>query len=146
MAKLSKTLKDAYKSYPHNITKRDPFFVENTEFREICVAANRIIMDKCMQGDVFLIPHYLGDIFVRKKKIPMRLQKRQVDHRLSKLHKKTIYHNNNHSDQFYAKWTWDKKKTKLSNKFAYNFKAVRKNNRLLAKNIKINNTINNYLS
>jgi hypothetical protein len=146
MAKLAKTLKDAYLSYPNRISAKDPFYVSNVDFRAICLAANRVIMDRCMEGESFHMPHFLGEIRIKKVKIPISLQKRKINYKLTKEFRKAIYHSNNHSEQYYAKWFWDKGKCKVPNKTAYKFRGTRKNNRLLAKNIIVNNTINNYLS
>ena len=83
----------------------------------------------------FKVPSGLGSI--RIKKI-ISNQKRRVDWKATREHDTKIYHLNFHTDGYYYKWFWHKKKALFTNKSAYSFSPTRKNKRTLASLLKSN--------
>ena len=143
--KHSKTLLDAYQQYPYK-DKKHPLYVSKKDYLDICKKANQYIIDELIYNhQSFRLPERLGIIYIQKLKIPQHLQDRAIDYKNTKKYGKPIYHNNNHSSNYFVKFKWDKASIKLSNKNLYTFKSTRTNNRDLAKHIKQSSSIMDYL-
>ena len=130
----SKTLVDSYKEFDKsgdNIYK-----VDKSTYRNICIDFNEMLIDYIISdaGEVTL-PCRLGTLRIKKIKSKNR---KMVDWKLTKEYGKLIYHLNMHTDGYYYKWFWHKKKAIFTNKSAYSFSPTRNNKRTLASLLKSN--------
>jgi hypothetical protein len=120
--------------------------VSKKDYQDICKKANHYIINQLIENhESFKIPEKLGTLYIQKIKIPEHLKDRAIDYKNTKKYGKPIYHNNNHSNNYFVKFKWDKSNIKLSNKNIYTFKSTRTNNRNLAKHIKEGHPIMDYL-
>jgi len=119
---------------------------EYSLYKEIIDTFHKVLSHNLIhKGDRYKLPHRLGVLSIRKKKI--NPNKRMVDFAKTKKHGVTIYHNNYHSEGFYAFYFWDKAYPQGTFRYKQLFKFVptRYNKRTLSKNISENNSINKYL-
>lgn len=87
------------------------------------------------KGYRYKLPHKLGYLEVSKTK--MQYVRLKLDYQKWKETGMKIFHENNHSDGWYARTHWEKKSCKISNKTWYAFKLVRGNTRLIASKMKV---------
>jgi hypothetical protein len=135
MSKRSKTLLDAYKSFKKENAK-EPLLskIDKETYKKVCTEFNKLLSHKIMtEAYEFKLPANLGSIRVKKIK---GNNTRRVDWETTKKHNTKIYHLNFHTDGFYYKWFWHKKKALFTNKSAYSFTPTRYNKRTLAKLLK----------
>ena len=141
--RVAVTHKDAYRDYPPGFNMKDPLYCDSKTYVTVCREFNKLFSKEIMEtGYKYKLPYFFGDISITKCKLPS-LYGRSVDRVLSKEYKKTIYHNNEHSFGFYARWKW--KKGNLPNGSVFKFIPSRRNKRALAKLIKEDNQINKYI-
>ena len=115
--------KDKHKS---NVSKK--------EYRDICCAFNKKIVDVALTGRVVKLPFRMGEIWI--KKIKTNWDNPPIDLNESKKQGKTIYHLNMHSDGWWARWYWTRTNSRISNVTYYSFDATRDNSRAVAKIMK----------
>jgi len=145
--KLTKTLKDSYKTYK----KDNPKGVSAKIFVSICKKFNKKVIDKIVyQSFEFRIPHQLG--FIRVKKCVTTIEVTE-DGKLNttrlkpdwkacweywyKIYpgktrqeivdipdKKLIYHYNDDTDGFYYKFYWDRRVSNVRNQSLYKFRPT----------------------
>jgi len=143
--KYSRTLSDAYKSFPNNVTERDSYYADYSTFVNICKEFNKLLIQKLVkEGIKFKMPFLRSYLQIKKGLIPEHLRDRKIDFKKSKELKKQVFHNNNHSSNEYAKYEWKRVGYNIKNRNFYKFTPTRGNKRYLAKEIKENNTIINY--
>tara|TARA_R110000764_G_scaffold168246_2_gene255504 strand:+ start:316 stop:759 length:444 start_codon:yes stop_codon:yes gene_type:complete len=104
--------------------------VSKKEYRDVCCAFNKKLTETILTGRIFSIPHGLGDFCVRKFETDW--EKPPVDLRASKLAGKQIFHLNDHSDGFWARWYWKRACTRTTNLIYYSFAPSRANSRAIA--------------
>jgi hypothetical protein len=137
MKKRSKTLLDAYKDFRKE-SKKEPLLlnISRALYRTICMEFNRLLSENIMKEALeFKIPANLGALRVKKIK---GNKTRRVDWKTTKKHNTKVYHLNFHTDGYYYKWFWHKKRAIFTNKSAYSFTPTRYNKRTLAGLLKTN--------
>jgi hypothetical protein len=111
---------DIYKFYNKEYGNREGFYLTAKEFKNICSDYNKAIAALIVEESQSLtIPHRLGEMFVKKKKMDYEHLKLDFNH-----YKKTgvkRYHTNIHSKGWIAKWHWSKKNCVIKNKRYYSF-------------------------
>lgn len=134
------TLIDIYESYPYK--ERDSkYYVDKKTYVELNKDFYQLLMIYLITtGNTYKFPSGFGHIKVRKR----RQTSDRIDFKKTRELGKTIYFTNMHSNGYYARFKWYKSKVYLQNKNMYKFVPVRAMKRLLAKEIKDNNTILNY--
>jgi hypothetical protein len=118
---------------------------EYTKYKKVIDTFHKILAEEMMtNGTHYKLPHRLGTLGIRKKKSK---SKRAVDFAKTKEYGVTIYHNNYHSEGFYAFYHWNKDfpQAAFTYKQLYKFVPTRYNKRTLARKISDNNSINKYL-
>jgi hypothetical protein len=100
--------------------------------------ADAIVEELIKTGATFKMPNGLGTLTVYKKKTK---RGKMVDYNKTKQLGYTVYHNNYHSDQYYAYFDWD---TYHKCKTIFKLRMNRRHKRYLTKCIKENNAINTY--
>jgi len=143
------TLKNIWYSYPYRYNEKSQHYLTQRQFTDIAKSYFKRVSEEIIYSAYeYKFPHRLG--FLRVKKF--KGLKRQVDWALTNKfygkenkespsgQKTFIYHNNKHSAGYNARWWWTMNGwVKYNN--VYTFVATRTNKRLLAKQIKDNNTI-----
>lgn len=143
--KLRLTIPDIYKTY--NYPKDSPYYVTAKEYKQImdtfCILLVKYMVNT---GGKYKIPGGLGDLFVRRNKqvIERGNKYRRVDFGATKKLGMNIYHQNKHSNGYYARFKWDKSKVYVVHKHTFKFNATRWAKRYLAQQIKKENTIVKY--
>lgn len=135
--KRNKTLIDAYKAFKKEF-KGEKLLkgVDKATYRNVCMRFNELISTTIIEdSSEFKVPSALGSIRVKKIKSK---NKKRVDWKATKEHNVKVYHLNFHTDGFYYKWFWHKKKALFTNKSVYSFTPTRKNKRTLAALLKSN--------
>ena len=135
--KRNKTLVDAYEDFKEEFKDEKVMQdLDKATYRKVCIKFNELIADDIINSaEEFKLPSGLG--VIRIKKI-ISNQKRRVDWKATREHDTKIYHLNFHTDGYYYKWFWHKKKALFTNKSAYSFSPTRKNKRTLASLLKSN--------
>lgn len=117
-------LKDMYKFYKEKTTNP----VTYKEYREINTKYLKGIMDLIIHKAYnFRLPARLGFFRIRKTRIDYESGKFSIDWKQSKELGITVYHLNEHSDGFRAKFLWEKKRAilKEGTKRPYSFTLAR---------------------
>ena len=102
--KSSRTLVDSYVFYKKRQRRRRKRVLPYKKYMEINRLANKIAMDKALEGYHVKLPYKIGTIKIRKMQTNMNNLKLDLGH-----YKKTgekIAHLNIHSDGYYPKWMW----------------------------------------
>ena len=135
--KRNKTLVDAYNDFKEEFSDEKVMQdIDKATYRNVCIRFNELMSEDIINNaKEFKVPSGLGSI--RIKKI-ISNQKRRVDWKATREHDTKIYHLNFHTDGYYYKWFWHKKKALFTNKSAYSFSPTRKNKRTLASLLKSN--------
>ena len=125
----------------YSLTHAHKFYKEKTgddisrsDYRAICCAFNKAIVEEALEGKVVKLPHRMGSLWVKKYK--MDPNKPNIDLNESKKAGEVIYHLNFHSDGYNARWAWSKRNNLVTNLIYYSFHATRANSRALAKVMK----------
>lgn len=105
--------------------------VDLATYRKICYAFNKMLVDDVLEGKIVKLPHRLGSLWIKKYKI--NLEKLAIDFKATKEYGKTIYHLNEHSDGYEARWAWSKRNNLVRNLIYYSFTATRENSRRVSK-------------
>lgn len=132
------TLKECYKFYKQNLKyKNTPLNVSYSLYRNICVDFNKEISKKILyEAFEFKVPYKLGKLRIKKFKMTLSKKKLRIDFNATKKYGKTIYHLNDHSDNFAYRWFWDKSSILSVGKRTYSFEATRANKRAISPIIK----------
>lgn len=135
--KRNKTLVDAYLDFEKEFKDEKLMAdIDKATYRDICIRFNKLISKSIIENSFeFKLPAGLG--IIRIKKIA-NSNKRRVDWKSTKEHNVKVFHLNFHTDGFYFKWFWHKKKAIFTNKSAYSFSPTRENKRTLASLLKSN--------
>jgi hypothetical protein len=141
------TIKDFYTEYRYRHDVRDERYVDKKNYililRTFFKLLSKAIIEEAYE---YKIPHGLGFL----KVVKFKAKNRAVDWKKSNEYKekygiyKFIYHVNNHSEGFAARFYWDKKDAIIRNKSLYTFHTTRANARYIAKMIKDKNVIKKY--
>ena len=127
------TIKDIY--VQGNMKNR----VDYTTYSKIWTTFAGLVKERLIdKGESLKIPKGLGSLTVYKKKTG---RKQMIDYNKTKQLGMIIYHNNLHSDSYYAYFDWD---TNHKGRKIFKFRPTRDNSRYLAKCIKNKNNINIY--
>lgn len=124
--------------------KKYGFDIDLATYRAICCAFNKKIVQNVIDGKVVKLPHSLGDLWI--KKIKTNYDKPRVDLNETKKLGKTIYHLNEHSEGWWARWYWSRKCNLVTNMIYYSFQPTRENSRNVAKVMKKINGHKRYFS
>lgn len=119
---------DLYKYYSQTI--KDP--VEFTIFREIIFTHNKMMADEIIrQGSNVRLPNRLGYFRIRKTK--MNYKSLKFDYGTYNKTGVKAYHLNEHSDDFRARFLWNKAKCIVKGKRPWSFTPSRENKRAVSK-------------
>lgn len=133
MPKVSKgySLDHAYGFYKKkHFDKGDAYEVDKATYRKICYAFNKKVIDKALTGSLVKLPHSMGCIWCKKFKI--NWEKPPIDLNETRKKGKVVYHLNEHSNGWCARWTWSKRNNLIANLIYYSFKPTRSNSRKLS--------------
>lgn len=138
------TVRDIYKTYDY--PKDSPYYMTYREYKDImdsfCILLVKYLVNT---GDKYKIPGGMGTLFIRRnKQIIDENTYRRVDFGATRKLGKNIYHYNQHSNGYYARFKWDKTRAYIVNKHTFKFNATRWAKRYLAQQIKKENTIVKY--
>lgn len=120
------SLKHAYKFYKEKHTED----IDLSTYRKICCDFNKQIVEHILKGSVVKIPHSLGNLWI--KKIQTNWEKPRIDIQNTKKYGKKIYHLNEHSDGWWARWYWSKNNNLITNVTYYSFHPTRDNSRAVS--------------
>lgn len=110
------------------------------QVKQVMYLFNKILSSWLIEkGYRYKLPHRLGYFEVAKTKMQYHLLK--FDYGEWNKTGLKVYHENNHSDGWYARLHWEKKGSRVINKKWYYFKLVRANQRMIAKQMKENHKI-----
>jgi|SRR5690554_678587 len=103
-----------------------------TQYRSVCKDFNKMIVDEVLEGgDCVKLPFRMGWFWV--KKIKTNFKNPRIDFKATAELGRTVYHTNAHSDNYYAKWSWSKRKSMIKNLVYYDFKATWSNVRAISR-------------
>ena len=127
-------IKNIYKFYRSDeyATKGDKVLYDL--FRQVCYAVNKKIAEKMLEGRTIKLPYNLGKFYIRKVKNNFKHLKYDYAH-YNKTGEK-VYHLNDHSAQFHAKWYWERISCRIAGHTIYSFIPSRGNKRALSKAMK----------
>lgn len=132
-----KNLDDAYKYYTNKYPKTNPNFVSNKVYKGICKRFNELITAKIIEENyIFKMPSRLGTLRIKKYKMKYNQNKMTLNFQEYKKTGIKTYYMNDHSNNYYYKWKWERTGLAILNKGKYRYKATRFNNRKLAVVIK----------
>jgi len=125
-----------YKKFKTKYAENSLLLVREPLFGKIISDMFKLIAhDLVYKGTQFQIPCMMGIIGLKKRKMDFNFllneKHLQIDYHATKLHKKVIYHTNDHSDGYRYKWYWKRKQ-----KNAYRFVPCRTMKREAVKVIK----------
>jgi|TARA_R110000796_G_scaffold57080_2_gene131913 hypothetical protein len=127
------TLVDSYKEY---IEENPELNIYKKDYKNICIRFNELLCDEIItNAEEVTLPSRLGTLRIKK----VKGSGKRVDWAATKEHNKKIYHLNLHTDEYYFRWHWSKKKALFANKSVYSFTPLRKHKRKLAGLLKNNN-------
>jgi hypothetical protein len=108
------SLRHAYKEFKQRCREDGKVYGNITEhvYRKICNEFNEMLIKEALEGNKVVLPYSLGYLAVFKFKTPY--EKAKIDFNETKKEGKTIYHFNHHSDGWYAKWSWLKRRHKYA--------------------------------
>lgn len=100
------SLTHAYKEYKEDCRERGEVYGKVNEhiYRKICKDFNEMLVAEAMTGRCVSFPHYMGGLAVRKQEVDF--EKLKIDWGETDKLGKIIYHTNQHSDGFFARWMW----------------------------------------
>jgi hypothetical protein len=127
-------VKDIYKYYRSKDTTTKEDKVLYDEFRRISYAINKKIAEKMLEGKFIKLPFNLGNFYIRKVRNNFKNLKFDYAH-YNKTGEKVV-HLNSHSNQYHAKWFWQKISCRIPGHTIYSFIPSRQNKRNLAKLMK----------
>lgn len=137
------TIRNVYEAYPYKQDELSAYYCTKQEFVDINKAFFLLLTLYLIEtGNEYTFPGGLGSIKVRKRRA--RMDQQFIDFKRSKEVGKRVHHMNMHSNGYYARFKWYKRKITLANKKAFKFIPVRAAKRHLAKCIKERNVIINY--
>lgn len=124
-------IKDVYRYYRSKdyTTKEDK--VRYDVFRTTVYAVNKKIAERLLEGKYIKLPFNLGKFYIRKIKTNFNNMKLDYVH-----YNKTgerVVHLNTHSNNYHARWFWEKISCRIKNHTIYSFIPSRGNKRALAK-------------
>jgi hypothetical protein len=99
-------------------------------YRKICCDFNKLITEAALNSKAVKLPHFAGRLWIKKCRTNWEHPK--VDFYETKKRGKTIYHDNEHSSGWWARWNWNKYTRVVHNTVFYKFVATRKMCRTLA--------------
>lgn len=120
------SLTHAYKFYKEKHGNN----VDQATYRKICCEFNKKVCELVLKGRVVKLPHNVGDLWI--KKIQTNWEKPRIDLNETKKRGKTIYHLNEHSDGWWARWYWTRFNNRITNVIFYSFHPTRANSRAVA--------------
>ncbi len=143
---------DAYKLFRE---ENPSSTVKGTEFHKIAEDFNKEVVHKMVyEAFKFVMPGRLSFIRVRKRKVRLWLDKKgrletkhlKIDYKATKelwaededaaKKKKAVFHLNEHTEGYYARFFWDKYRCVVRNKYVYVFEPCRAAQRMLAAGMK----------
>lgn len=134
-----KTTSDFYSEDKYKCSYSTYKKITNCFFKKL---SNKLLYN----GEAYIFPKKLGVIRLVKSK-PKFTKKKQVDFHRTKMLGYTVYFDNIHTDGYIARFQWIKEHPIgiFTNKRLWTFKPTRTNKRLLAKLIKEQGFIDNYI-
>ena len=139
------TIDDIYKYYK-DIHGNDDFMVDKKTFKKVLYSFNKKVFDAILNDSEELkLPNRMGFLRIKKTKMNFKDERAcSIDYNLTKQYGKTIYHLNDHTNNYRYRFYWKKSMCNAKNKSAYSFEATRTNKRRLAHILK-NNITDYYL-
>jgi hypothetical protein len=130
----SKTLEDSYKHFKENHDIK----VSKRVYKDICKDFNKAIAHKVLtEAYEFRLPYRLGSLRIKGQKMSFKDKRTlRIDYQKTKELGHTVYHLNNHTNNYMYRWWWNKMLAIVKNKGAYLFKPTREHKRTLAKLLK----------
>lgn len=127
---------DLFKYYKETV--KDP--LDFKLFRAICFAHNKALSEEIIEkGSNVRLPNRLG--YFRIKKTKMNYKNLKFDYSTYNKTGVKAYHLNEHSDDFRARFLWNKSKCIVKGKRPWSFTPSRKNKRAVAKVMLTNHII-----
>jgi hypothetical protein len=126
-----------YEEYIKGVEKDSPYDISYAQFRDICVKYYKRLMDHLFEGDLYIMPYRLGELYITGKR-PKNFNKKTlpVDWAQTTKLGKIVNHFNDHSNYYKYRFTWSKKNHNFKNKTKYRMVFTRANKRRLASIIK----------
>ena len=115
-------LTKAYRLYNKKTNWAPEYRVTLQEYRDICKEFNKMVVEEILQGKFFKIPFQLGFLVIKKYKI--NWNRPPLDIQETCKQKKRIFHTNQHSDEFYVGWKWQKCDKSTANIIFYEFNTA----------------------
>jgi hypothetical protein len=109
------TTTESYKSYKGNLTKEEYLLINDT-FNDV------LFKELLTTGNAISLPHRLGKLQIVKFRPKKR---RAINFHETKLHGKTIYHDNIETDGYAGRLHWHKLKYPFINKSLWRFRFTR---------------------
>lgn len=141
------TIKSFYTEYSYRHDVRDERYVDKKQYVKILHSFFKLLSKQIIEEAYeYKIPHGLGCL----KMVKFKPTNKAIDWKKSNDFKakhgvyKHIYHTNKHSQEFAARWLWDKKPARVKNKSLYKFVPTRANKRHVGIMIKEHNIIKKY--
>lgn len=135
------TLKDLYQDYPYKDDKESKYYMDEITYRNLNEDYYSLLYSYLIStGEWYKLPYGLGELGIRKRKHSGV----RVDFARTKQYNNKIYHSNMHSNGYYARYKWDKRKVYIHYKNLYKFNPIRWAKRYLSSQIKDKNTIIHY--
>ena len=127
-------LKDSFKEFKKTQCKNIKEDINYTLYKKICAEFNKKIIEEILiHSGTFKIPYKLGELRIQKRKMSFKdKNKLKIDWKSTNELGYTVYHMNDHSNNYRYKWLWTKRYAIVKNKSAYSFTATRTNMRSLA--------------
>lgn len=143
--KLNYSIKDAAKEYRPIYLPKHEYHCDIYLYQAVNRRINELVAESLIMGEMhkLILPERLGEIEIVKRRTPKGAN-RAVDYKKTKELGHVVYHNNRHSNKYFAKFKYDRYKAVFTNKSIYFFKPVRAVTRNLSKAIKEHNTILKY--
>lgn len=136
------TIVDFYKKYLQRNPKGSKNYLTQNQFRDIMELHFQLSLNVLITTGEPMNLLRLGELIIKKRR--PEPEERFIDFKKTKELGTIVYHNNTHSNGYYARFKWDKGRIYLKNKAIYKFKTCRWADRLLKKEIVENNTIVKY--
>lgn len=172
--KQKTTITDFFKNYPYKnkdtegtggifyipkyeIISNHKFSITRRQYLEITKQFfNVLLFEYLIWGNTYKAPHNFGN-FTFKKCKNNKSKKKNIDfnetrklygeyNKLNPDNKKVIYHKNYHTQGYGVYIKWDKKESYFSNKYSMFFSLAKRQEWILAKALKTNPQIINYLN
>jgi hypothetical protein len=125
---------DFYKFYKTLYKGKAKYQVSKNLYTKILNLYNQKLAKAVLTGEFVKLPYKLSVIRIKKCKMSYKVLKYDYD-TYNKTGQK-VYHLNEHTKDFYARWYWRKGTCKIKGKLFYSFKPTRDNARNLAKILK----------